>query len=311
MTQCKSTTTKICPICSTENLQLSKYNLYKCLDCKLLIATQIWSDDINQLNDEYFGEDYGNRISSFWVKLFEFLNNRRNISRLKKLLPHKGQILEVGVGSGSLLMLAKKKGYEVMGCDLSEAICHAVSTDTNIEMYCGSIEELRNKKKIDLIIMLHVIEHVQNPIMFLKHAKDLLSPGGKILMACPNVGCWEALLPGWNSYEPYHLTYFNPKTVKKLVEIVGFSKAKIYTHDSFSGGFLAILRTILGVRLESHASLRISCNHKIKKPLSVISRILEHGYRISMIFFGLLTFPIREAADFFGYGDEVVCEVEL
>ena len=102
----------------------------------MLIAPQIWSDDINQLNDEYFGEDYSNRISSFWVKLFEFLNNRRNISRLKKLLPHKGRILEVGVGSGSLLRLAKNKGYEVMGCDLSEAICHAVSRDTNIEMYC-------------------------------------------------------------------------------------------------------------------------------------------------------------------------------
>ena len=95
--------------------------------------------------------------------------------------------------------------------------------------------------------MNHVLEHVQEPLDFLRDVKKLLVPCGFVHIAVPNIACWEARLVGWNCYEPYHLLYFNYATLVQAISAVGMELVQVSTYESVSGWFLALLRTILGV----------------------------------------------------------------
>ena len=49
-----------------------------------------------------------------------------------------------------------------------------------------SIQNLRSKKKFDVIILFSVIEHVKNWKKLLEHCLSRLNKGGKIIINCPN-----------------------------------------------------------------------------------------------------------------------------
>lgn len=108
-----------------------------------------------------------------------------------------------------------------MGCDLSAPICQRVSQTYGIAMHDGSLTSLVGENRFDVIVMNHVLEHVNQPIEFLREVHRLLAPGGVAHIAVPNVACWEAGLAGWTSYEPYHLVYFDPRTLERTVSAGG------------------------------------------------------------------------------------------
>jgi len=62
----------------------------------------------------------------------------------------------------------------------------------------------------------------------------LLKPGGIIHVAVRNAAYWEARLSAWASSEPYHLIYFDPRTLERTVTSAGLTSRTLTTHDSFS-----------------------------------------------------------------------------
>ena len=110
----------------------------------------------------------------------------------------------------------------------------------------------------------------------------------------------KLVLPGWNSYEPYHLLYFTPQTLRAAAKKAGFEIQHLTTHESFSGWFLAILRTLLK---KSHAAQPQQESSADAKPST---SFVEHAYRLAMVTWGLLALPFRRLQEFLGKGDEVI-----
>lgn len=278
----------------------------QCQSCCVVLSPAIWQLQANeQLEEEWFGEDY-QPDKSFWVALFETWNNRKTLARLAQAKPPGRRLLEIGVGSGSFLSAAREQGYEVGGCDLSAPICNRVRNKYGIEMHGGPLTTLARGSRFDVIVMNHVLEHVQQPVEFLRDVSRLLSPGGVLHIAVPNVACWEARLSGWTSFEPYHLTYFAPETLEPTVTRSGLSIKHIMTHDSFSGWFLAVLRTALGVNRASGAVTRPSTS-TAGRAAGRRSALVENAYRIAMVFAGGALWPIRFFQARNGRGDEIIC----
>jgi 2-polyprenyl-3-methyl-5-hydroxy-6-metoxy-1,4-benzoquinol methylase len=278
----------------------------KCKTCGLVVSPLIWQPQANEsLEEEWFGQGYQSE-TSIWVKWFEALNNRQTLGRLAETRPPGRRLLEIGVGSGSFLYEAQEHGFVVTGCDLSRAICGRVERRYGITMFCGPLSEIKGNEKFDVIVMNHVLEHVNNPIFFLHDVIRLLTPGGVVHIAVPNVASWEAILPGWTSYEPYHLTYFTLDTLRKVVFASGLHIQKAQTNESFSGWFLAVLRTVLGV---NHNCLGIEPNIRTNRVTDGRSRsiLIEHAYRLAMVSIGGALLPIRIIQAKFGHGDEIVC----
>jgi SAM-dependent methyltransferase len=145
--------------------------------------------------------------------------------------------------------------------------------------------------------MNHVLEHTSDPLGFLREVKQVLAPGGVIHIAVPNVNCWGALLPGWISYQEYHLTYFTSKTLQRALIAAGFEAVDIHTKESFSGWFLAFLRTSLGYRLDAPMD-------GTGRRSGDLNSFWRYVYRTAMILSGGISLPVRRCQEALGGGDE-------
>jgi 2-polyprenyl-3-methyl-5-hydroxy-6-metoxy-1,4-benzoquinol methylase len=294
-----------CPICSSAGFQRHKLGLFQCDACGLVLSPFIWQPQANeQLEDEWFGEDRQSR-TSFWVALFETWNNRKTISRLAQTKPPGNRLLEIGVGSGSFLNAARERGYEVMGCDLSGPICARVQRVYGVAMHSEPLATLGGEDRFEVIVMNHVLEHVHKPVAFLQDVRRLLVTGGVVHISVPNIACWEAGLSGWTSFEPYHLTYFSPHTLGRTITASGLTIDRIMTHDSFSGWFLALLRTALGVNRGNGAVTRPTTS-VAGRASGRRSGLIENAYRLAMVFAGVVDWPLRWLQAKIGRGDEVI-----
>jgi len=166
-------------------------------------------------------------------------------------------------------------------------------------MYNCPVAQIPHSAPYDVVVMHHVLEHVNEPVQFLKDVRTLLGRAGIVIIRVPNVFCCEAHLPGWNSYEPYHLVYFSPATLRRAVEQAGFEVLRIGTHESFSGWFLALLRTLLRTNQKT-AGERFA-----QREAAHLSWV-GHAYRLAMVLSGVITLPLRFLQGAIGRGDEVV-----
>jgi hypothetical protein len=83
------------------------------------------------------------------------------------------------------------------------------------------------------------------------------------------------------------------------VEQAGFTIEHEATHESFSGWFLAVLRTLFGIYRLQAAERNASREARAGSPA-------EHVYRAAMVVSGFLTLPLRVIEGLLGKGDEVV-----
>lgn len=290
-----------CPLCGHTEYGDWRFGLLRCRKCEFIVAESVWRMAANeQLNEGSFGDAY-EPVRSFWVRMFEAWNNRRTMSRLPGA---GGELLEIGVGSGSFLAYARARGYSPMGCDLSSAVCGKVERSTGIRIHCGHVGTLPEGQLFDVVVMNHVLEHVCDPVEFLKSVRSHLKPNGTLHLAVPNAGSWGACLPGWISYEPYHLLYFTPETVRLAVEKAGFEISRLATHESFSGWFLAVLHTMLGKSLSTRTT-----RDQVSVP-GHSTRIVEHFYRLFMVAAGLVSLPLRRLQEYLERGDELILLAE-
>ena len=297
--------TLACAVCGAAGFRPWKLGLMQCESCRGVFSPAIWTSRANEaLEQEWFGEDY-QPDRSFWVALFETWNNRKSLARLSRARPPGRRLLEIGVGSGSFLNAARQRGYEVMGCDLSAPICKRVRDAYGITMHGESLATLAGDNRFDVIVMNHVLEHVEHPVELLKDVLRLLGPGGVAHIAVPNVACWEAGLSGWTGFEPYHLTYFEPQTLERTVATSGLTIDSITTLDSFSGWFLAVLRTAMGVNRTGGAVTRPPT--PMAQRTSGHSGVVKHAYRIAMVCVGGALWPLRWFQSRLGRGNEAVC----
>lgn len=295
-----------CPICAGTAFHAYKLGLEQCESCGVILSPAVWQPQANeQLEEEWFGADYQSQ-ASFWVALFEARNNRKTLVRLGQAKPPGRRLLEIGVGSGSFLNAARKEGYEVTGCDLSATLCERARRAYAINMHGEPLAALAGENLFDAIVMNHVLEHVHQPVEFLLDVRRLLAPGGVAHIAVPNVACWEAGLSGWTSFDPYHLIYFSPQTLGKTVLASGLALDRATTHESFSGWFLAVLRTALGVNRAGSAVARPEAS-TAGRASGRRSGVVEHAYRLAMVCAGGVSWPLRWLQATLGRGDEVVC----
>ena len=289
-----------CPLCSGAVFSIWQFGLVTCESCGLVIATEVLRPAANELLNAEFFDDEREPVASFWTRLFERMNNRRTLRRLLDAgTAKRGRLLEVGVGSGSLLTDARSQGYSPYGCDISAAACRRIGRTAGISVYCGPVQSLPGDDLFDVIVMNHVLEHVADPVALLNAARRRLRSGGLLHLAVPNVGSWEARYSGWNCYEPYHLLYFTPSTLQIAAQKAGFDILSVATHESFSAWFLTFSRTLRGQRLSQREWLAV---HQPKRT----SPRIEAPYRIAMIGAGALTLPLRRLQEALGRGDEVI-----
>ena len=117
------------------------------------------------------------------VNEFAIKNKSKPFSNLK--------ILDIGCGGGLLTEPMCRLGGKLTGIDASErniniAKIHAKQNKLNINYVCASPENLKSKKKYDVILNMEVVEHVNDLNLFIKASSSLLKKNGIMFVATIN-----------------------------------------------------------------------------------------------------------------------------
>ncbi len=101
-------------------------------------------------------------------------------------------VFEVGCFMGAYLLPFKKRGWDVAGNDFgSEGIAFGKEKSGISDLYAGGIEQLEKLgKKADVVLCNHVIEHFAELEAQLKRIRELLNPGGLLLVGLPGTFWW-------------------------------------------------------------------------------------------------------------------------
>jgi SAM-dependent methyltransferase len=117
-------------------------------------------------------------------------------------------------------------GWTVTGLDISTVAVERIRNQLGLRAMLGTLPhpELESTS-FDVVTMWHSLEHVHDPLAVLRAAHRLLVPGGRLLVAAPNIDSLPFRWFGASWYGldlPRHLTHFSPATLRGIVQRAGF-----------------------------------------------------------------------------------------
>jgi 2-polyprenyl-3-methyl-5-hydroxy-6-metoxy-1,4-benzoquinol methylase len=136
------------------------------------------------------------------------------------------RVLDIGCGNGSFLLQMRLLGWETAGVESDAAAveqARKAGLDVHLEL---SPRRLWPDGFFDAITMFHVMEHLHDPLQQLSDCRQLLKPGGQLMIATPNYDAVgrEYFGPDWRGLEiPRHLVLFTEKSLWAAMERAGFA----------------------------------------------------------------------------------------
>lgn len=217
---------------SKEDFELehnSEYDLFKTVPIPQNLDTYYQSEDYISHTDakrSLFEKAY------HLVKQYTLSQKERLISSYVK---NKGNLLDIGAGTGDFLAYAKSKKWEVTGIEPSEK-AKKLALKKGVK-FVQNTEELSDNS-FDVITMFHVLEHVEDLDKQLSELKRISKPNGIIIIAVPNFKSFDAkhYKEFWAAYDvPRHLWHFSKTSIQKLFSEKGIEliKTKPMSFDSF------------------------------------------------------------------------------
>ncbi len=226
-----------CGICGSDRLSYSfshqSYRVMRCECCSLMF-----------LNPQPSNEELGKIYTECYFLGHDSDEGRRTVSDLKRATarqylaelaryngPHTGRLLEVGCGSGDFLCEAEEAGYDVLGVEYSADACaNAGRRLKRGRVVQGELAEVKlPDSHFDVCVLNDVIEHVRDPLAFLREVRRVLRPGGAIFIATPCLDSWSArwMKERWMEWKPEHLTYFNKANIQTALLKAGFEQVLV------------------------------------------------------------------------------------
>ena len=183
-----------------------------------------------------------------------------------------GRFLDVGCGTGGVLGVARKRGWEAVGLEVSDWAVEQARKQGNTIVNATVLEARFPDDHFDAVSMFDVLEHLPSPVDYIKDVYRILKPGGVLVMETPNIGGFFAR----HLYKEHselikpraHICLYTPYTVGRLCSCVPFSKVRIQTFPycrryslGYFKGLMAtrILPRRTRVQLTINESLRIAC----------------------------------------------------
>lgn len=141
-------------------------------------------------------------------------------------------VLDIGFGSGALLRRLMDRGCAVAGVEkgmLGVAVDPVVRG--RARLFWGGIEDAAIPEgAFDLVLGIHLIEHVDDVRAFARACFRALRPGGRLYLLTPSADSAGLALFGgawWNLEDPSHVRFFSAASVRRLLESEGFLRVRI------------------------------------------------------------------------------------
>lgn len=117
----------------------------------------------------------------------------------------------------------------------------------------NKVMDIKEIKLADIIAHYFVLEHIPNPLKFLKKCNTLLRIGGFMIIEVPNIEIYPIDPVALNLYE--HQSHFSFGTLKYLAGKVGFEHIESNKKSSRSFGMLLVFKKTHELSISSNSSL--------------------------------------------------------
>ena len=239
------TATTACLLCGGGNVAaryyLGHYRIARCGGCGLEFNADFRHGDGS---DGTFGKEYftERHHAAFEGALTDYRNDPsvpvfgRRLEQIEKRTA-RGRLIDVGCGPGTFLRVAKERGWQVEGVDISNFAAAQARAAHGIHVTVGDLSTVdKPAESLDVITLWDSLEHVGDPAATLAAAHRLLRPGGLMLVATDNFDCLVADIASWMYRASFgrlqygmrrvfidrNRSYFTEETLAGLLQRAGF-----------------------------------------------------------------------------------------
>lgn len=159
------------------------------------------------------------------------------------------KVLETACHTGYFSALLKRQGCDVIGAEIYEPALEKAKPYLS-RAISGNIEDEKvwseiSSEKYDVVLYMHILEHLVNPEEILEKTKDILNPNGFVIICLPNVSNWQ---DRWNMFrgkfnytetgvmDRTHLKFYNYNSSIELIKKCSFEPIE-YCGDSWKVTF--------------------------------------------------------------------------
>jgi 2-polyprenyl-3-methyl-5-hydroxy-6-metoxy-1,4-benzoquinol methylase len=206
------------------------YHLARCVGCGH-VATRPEPDaaDLAALyGQEYYGPEH-RRFKGPLETATTLFRRWRGWYIARRFKP--GTVIDVGCGRGLLLEELRRRGWTVLGTELSDEAAEYARDYLHIPMKIGEFHHLDlAPSSADVVIMWQTFEHMREPNAVLKRVHEVLRPGGAAIVSVPNFESWQARFTGsrWHHLDvPHHLHHYGESTLRQMLERQGFRIGRV------------------------------------------------------------------------------------
>lgn len=219
------------------------------------------------------------KISKFWGFISRQTNieysgdviSQRLVKMIRRRLPGSGNVLDIGFGTGKLLMILYNMGYSCYGIELSKDTSSGVNFPDDVKVKYGSITNIPFDEGFDVIFATDVLEHLPSGDLNegLVQIRNNLSDDGIFIattpanerredqfIMCPECGAVFHRYQHIHSFDEEKLKDVYNKAGLKIVELKKVEEHRITR--SFIDGALLGLYNLLKKKNEKEIFILIS-----------------------------------------------------
>jgi SAM-dependent methyltransferase len=173
--------------------------------------------------DAYYGEP-GAKFNPLVERTVRWIG-ARHVRFLSLGLAPGSRVLDVGCGRGVVLGALADRGLEVHGVEMSQAAARGADARAQIRIAPDLAQARYPSSHFDQVLIWHVLEHLDRPRATLEEVRRILRPGGRLVVAVPNLASRQAAWSGaaWFHLDlPRHLFHFPLTALRRLLDETGF-----------------------------------------------------------------------------------------
>lgn len=151
-----------------------------------------------------------------------------SILRLIQKIKPSGKLLDIGAGSGIMVESALEMGYDAEGIEPSKWL-QKQADKRSLPIHLGTFPMEGLSENYDIIALVDVIEHVNNPKELLSEINRHLNNDGIFIVITPDVESLTARFLKWKwwHFRVAHIGYFSKKTLTRIAMDAGFEQLKM------------------------------------------------------------------------------------
>jgi len=154
--------------------------------------------------------------------------------------PECRHLLDVGCGKGDFMSRMHRQGWVVEGLEVDAQAVEYARSISGLAVHLGSLETIKfPDNSFDAITSNHVIEHVHDPISLIQECLRVLKPGGRLVLATPNIESFGHRIfeRNWTHLDaPRHLQLYTMNTLRECAVRAGFHSVAVWCPPGYAEG---------------------------------------------------------------------------